>query len=83
MDMRSPNLREVCNSDQTIDSCHGKMPILDKDSLFPVSLAAPGGHMWIAKHLKLSHAYSELETLTAERSAELQKLTQRSAESAG
>jgi signal transduction histidine kinase len=33
--------------------------------------------MWIAKHLRLSHAYSELETLTAERSAELQKLTQR------
>ncbi len=33
--------------------------------------------MWIAKHFKLSHAYSELETLTAERSAELQKLTQR------
>jgi signal transduction histidine kinase len=29
--------------------------------------------MWIAKHLRLSHAYSELETLTAE----LQKLTQR------
>src|ERR1700675_835293 len=33
--------------------------------------------MWIAKHLRLSHAYSELETLTAERTAELQKLTQR------
>jgi two-component system, NarL family, sensor kinase len=33
--------------------------------------------MWIAKHLKLSHAYSELETLTAERTAELQKLTHR------
>jgi len=33
--------------------------------------------MWIAKHLKLSHAYSELESLTAERSAELQKLSQR------
>ena len=33
--------------------------------------------MWIAKHLKLAHAYSELETLTAERTAELQKLTQR------
>src|SRR6202035_2123078 len=33
--------------------------------------------MWIAKHLRLSHAYSELETLTAERAAELQKLTQR------
>ena len=33
--------------------------------------------MWIAKHLKLSHAYSELETLVAERTAELQKLTHR------
>ena len=33
--------------------------------------------MWIAKHLRLSRAYSELEALTAERTAELQKLTQR------
>ena len=33
--------------------------------------------MWIAKHLRLSRAYSELETLTSERAAELQKLTQR------
>src|SRR5579862_2068456 len=33
--------------------------------------------MWIAKHLKLSHAYSELETLAAERAVELQKLTHR------
>jgi len=33
--------------------------------------------MWISKHLKLSHAYSELEILTAERTAELQKLTHR------
>src|SRR5579859_1947542 len=33
--------------------------------------------MWIAKHLRLSYAYSELQTLTAERTAELQKLTQR------
>ena len=33
--------------------------------------------MWIAKHLKLAHAYSELEALTAKRTAELQKLTQR------
>ena len=33
--------------------------------------------MWIAKHLRLSNAYSELETLTLERTAELQKLTQR------
>jgi signal transduction histidine kinase len=33
--------------------------------------------MWIAKHLRLSHAYSELEALAAERTAELQKLTQR------
>src|ERR1700687_1211294 len=33
--------------------------------------------MWIAKHLRLSHAYSELETLTAERTAERQNLTQR------
>jgi len=33
--------------------------------------------MWITKHLKMSHAYSELKTLTAERTAELQKLTQR------
>src|SRR5579862_8655189 len=33
--------------------------------------------MWIAKHLKLSHAYSELETLTAERAAELQELAHR------
>src|ERR1017187_5535645 len=42
---------------------------------FPLPL--PGGHMWIAKHLRLSHAYSELETLTLERTSELQKLTQR------
>jgi len=33
--------------------------------------------MWIAKHLRLSNAYSELETLNLERTAELQKLTQR------
>src|SRR5579862_2659270 len=33
--------------------------------------------MWISKHLKLSHAYSKLEILTAERTAELQKLTHR------
>ncbi len=33
--------------------------------------------MWIAKHLRLSHAYSELEALADERNAELQKLTQR------
>jgi len=33
--------------------------------------------MWIAKHWKLSRAYSELETVTAERTEELQKLTQR------
>ncbi len=33
--------------------------------------------MWIAKHLRLSRAYSELEALTAERTAELRKLTQR------
>src|SRR5512141_3435557 len=36
-----------------------------------------GGHMWFAKYLMLSHAYTELETLTAERTAELQKLTHR------
>jgi two-component system NarL family sensor kinase len=33
--------------------------------------------MWISKHLRLSHAYSELETLTAERTAQLERLTQR------
>jgi hypothetical protein len=33
--------------------------------------------MWIAKHFRLSHAYSELESLAAERTEELQKLTQR------
>src|SRR3954462_15635451 len=33
--------------------------------------------MWIAKHFRLSHAYSKLESLAAERTAELQKLTQR------
>jgi two-component system, NarL family, sensor kinase len=33
--------------------------------------------MWIAKHFRLSHAYSELESLATERTAELQKLTQR------
>src|SRR5579864_1356758 len=33
--------------------------------------------MWIAKHFRLSRAYSELENLTAERTAELQKLTHR------
>jgi two-component system, NarL family, sensor kinase len=33
--------------------------------------------MWIAKHFRLSRAYSELEILTAERTAELQKLTHR------
>jgi two-component system, NarL family, sensor kinase len=33
--------------------------------------------MWIAKHFRMSRAYSELESLTAERTAELQKLTHR------
>src|SRR3984885_512937 len=33
--------------------------------------------MWISKHLRLSHAHSELETLILERTEELQKLTQR------
>ncbi len=41
-----------------------------------LSLAAPGGYMWIAKHLRLSQAYSELEILAAERTAALEKLTQ-------
>src|SRR5579859_1858160 len=33
--------------------------------------------MWIAKHLKLSRAYSELERLSAERTAELEQLSRR------
>ncbi len=33
--------------------------------------------MWIGKHFRLSRAYSELERAAAERSAELQKLSQR------
>jgi len=33
--------------------------------------------MWIAKHFRLSHAYTELEALTAERTAELRTLSQR------
>src|SRR6202453_1723073 len=33
--------------------------------------------MWISKHLRLSHAHSELETLILERTEELQKLSQR------
>jgi two-component system, NarL family, sensor kinase len=33
--------------------------------------------MWISKHLRLSHAHSELETLILERTAELQKLSHR------
>jgi len=33
--------------------------------------------MWIGKHFRLSNAYSNLEILTAERTAELQQLTQR------
>jgi signal transduction histidine kinase len=33
--------------------------------------------MWISKHLRLSHAPSELETLILERTAELQRLSQR------
>lgn len=42
-----------------------------------VSLAAPQEDMmWMAKHFRLSHAYSELESLAAERTAELQRLTQ-------
>jgi two-component system NarL family sensor kinase len=37
-----------------------------------------GGFMWIlSKHLRLSHAHSELETLILERTAELQRLSQR------
>lgn len=36
-----------------------------------------GGFMWIAKHLRLANAYSELETMATERTAELQKLSQR------
>lgn len=33
--------------------------------------------MWISKHLRLSNAHSELETLILKRTAELQKLSQR------
>ncbi len=33
--------------------------------------------MWIGKHFRLAHAYSNLKVLTAERTAELQQLTQR------
>ena len=33
--------------------------------------------MWISKHLRLSHAHSELETLILERTAELQRLSQK------
>ena len=33
--------------------------------------------MWIAKHFRLLQAYSELESVAAERTAELQRLTQR------
>ena len=33
--------------------------------------------MWISKHLKLRRAHSELETLILERTAELQRLSQR------
>jgi signal transduction histidine kinase len=33
--------------------------------------------MWISKHLRLSHAHSELEALILERTAELQRLSQR------
>jgi signal transduction histidine kinase len=33
--------------------------------------------MWISKHLRLSQAHSELETLIQERTAELQRLSQR------
>jgi signal transduction histidine kinase len=33
--------------------------------------------MWISKHLRLSHAHSQLEILILERTAELQRLSQR------
>src|SRR5271165_5541257 len=33
--------------------------------------------MWISKHLRLSQAHSELEKLISERTAELQRLSQR------
>src|SRR5512141_2563282 len=54
---------------------HKAQSTLTRRVLLPQPLS--GGYMWIAKHLKLSHAYSELETLTAERTAELQILTHR------
>jgi two-component system, NarL family, sensor kinase len=33
--------------------------------------------MWISKHLRLSHAHSELETIIMERTDQLQRLSQR------
>ena len=75
---KEPSPNGVCNSAQTswVPECHNADT--RKDQFARVSLAAPQEDMmWIAKHFRLSQAYSELESLAAERTAELQRLTQR------
>src|ERR1039458_1577981 len=57
---------------------NGTMHYPNERSFFVSPPPLLGGPMWIlSKHLKLSHAHSELETLILERTAELQKLSQR------
>lgn len=51
--------------------------MLELETLFVFPTAPEEDPMWISKHLRLSHAHSELETLILERTPELQKLSQR------
>src|ERR1035438_9792830 len=68
----------MCNIDQTSDSPNGTMKAREREPLVLSPPTAPeGGLMWISKHLRLSQAQSELETLILERTAELQRLSQR------
>jgi signal transduction histidine kinase len=55
----------------------GQSQTLERETLFVSPTAPEEDLMWISKHLRLSHAHSELETLILERTEELQKLSQR------
>jgi two-component system, NarL family, sensor kinase len=70
--------RRVCNSDQTPDFRSGTIHTLELDPVLSPLTAPVEDYMWtLSKHLKLSHAHSELETLILERTEELQRLSQR------
>src|ERR1035438_4175678 len=67
----------VCNCAQISDSHNGTLRTIERDSVRLPQPGPKGGLMWISKHLRLSLADSQLETLIVERTAELQKLSQR------